>query len=81
MTILGAPGVAAAMAAALAALSGFAGYELVKSLILHRVTPKGLHYTGLFTVICAAVILGGGCSGSVSFKHSSKSLSSGSGCV
>ena len=40
-----------------------------------------LHYTGSAAAACAAVILGGGCAGRVSFSRSSSSCNSDSGCV
>ena len=67
--------------AALAELRGFGGLGTVKWLIFMRRPCKGLHYTGCAVAAWAAVILGGGCAGNSRLSRSSKSVSSGSGCV
>ena len=69
-----------AMGLPLARLRGFGGWREANPLIFGGSTPVGLHYTGVAEVACSAVILGGGCAGSVSLSRSSSSVSSGSGC-
>src|SRR5208337_1432254 len=55
--------------------------EIINALKMLTPDPKGRHYTGRDAAAWAAVILGGGWSGSWSLRRSSSSVSSGSGCV
>ena len=65
----------------LAELRGLAGFEWPKCLKLLAPDAESLHYRVVGGGTGTAVILGGGCGGSLSLSFSSSSLSSGSGSV